>query len=773
MTDNKNYRRILAYCLTPSLLGVSALSAVVQAQESTLALEEVIVTAQKREQTLQDVPISVSAFSTDRLEVMGIDELEDIAGKVPNLFLNTFNSDPTTVRLFIRGIGQNDVQLTQDPSVALYIDGIYVGSSIGSGQETVDLERLEVLRGPQGTLYGRNATGGAVNMISARPDTEEWGFKQLFSVGDYDYFKSRTTVNIPIAGKAGLKLAYMQSERDGFVDNLGEGPDWAVEERKAWRADLTVNFNDRLSLDYGYDQTDIDDTSRLEFIHGAVNPFGLAIFSTEPVPDKRPDEATSFRPLEDSPVQVSGHGLTLTWEASDNLTVKSITGYREVDSDVFHDGTPTVGILGDNPASWSDRQTDFEQWTQEFQFLGSAFDDRLEYVAGLYYYTDDSSQTVSRSWSVLGMRDPNDFTSSENESLAAFGEFTYTPASLESWHFTLGLRYSEDKREAFRINENSITFAALGGFTAANCADPYFGGNACPPDPDGVVAGADYEDEFENFNPSFTVAYDATDDINIYGKVVSGYKSGGTSQRSANPDAFAAGFDEEEVVSYELGFKGRFWDSRMAFNAAVFYMEIDGFQASVQTGATAGDRDFTPIDENEIAGVEADLTVLLAENLELRLGYGYLDTQMGVDEIDTLLDTGETQVTQVVPEIAYAPKNSFTAALDYSFTSSIGNWNFHLGYAYQDAAVTSLNEFDNLPTDDRGLLDGNITLADIDAGPGKLRVSLWGKNITDEEYIIVNTGSLRELFPGGALGLSPWTTWGDPRTYGATVEFVY
>ena len=772
MMDKNKASRIAAYILTPPLICVSALSAVAQAQENSLALEEVIVTAQKREQTLQDVPISVSAFGTERLEVMGIDELEDIAGKVPSLFLNTFNSDPTTVRLFIRGIGQNDVQLTQDPSVALYIDGIYVGSSIGSGQETVDLERLEVLRGPQGTLYGRNATGGAVNMVSARPDTEEWGFKQLFSVGDYDYFKSRTTVNIPIAGKAGLKLAYMLSERDGLVDNLGEGPDWAVEEREAWRVDLTVNLNDSLSLDYGYDQTEIDDTSRLEFIHGAVNPFGLATFSTEPVPDQRPNTATSFRPLEDSPVEVSGHSLTLTWEASDSLTIKSITGYREVDSDVFHDGTPTVGILGNNPASWSDRQTDFEQLTQEFQFLGSAFDDRLEYVAGLYYYEDDSTQSVE-SWSVLGLRDPNDFTSSENESLAAFGEFTYTPENMESWHFTLGLRYSKDKREAFRINENSITFAALGGFTDANCADPYFMGAVCPADPGGVVAGASYDDEFENFNPAFTIAYDATEDINIYGKVVSGYKSGGTSQRSANPDAFAEGFDEEEVVSYELGFKGRFWDSRMTFNAAVFYMEIDGFQASVQTGGTAGDRDFTPIDNNEIAGVEADLTVLLVENLELRLGYGYLDTEMGVDQIDTLLDTGETQVTQVVPEIAYAPKNSFTAALDYNIYSSIGDWTFHLGYAYQDAAVTSLNEFDNLPTDDRGLLDGSITLANVDAGPGKLRLSLWGKNITDEEYIIVNTGSLRELFPGGALGLSPWTTWGDPRTYGATIEFVY
>ena len=151
-------------------------SGIAVAQQSRLMLEEVIVTAQKREQTLQDVPISVAAFDTSKLQKMGIDELEDIGAKVPNLFINNFNNDSSTVRLFIRGIGQNDVQLTQDPSVALYIDGVYVGTSVGSGMETVDLQRIEVLRGPQGSLYGRNATGGAVNLISQRPNLDAVGF---------------------------------------------------------------------------------------------------------------------------------------------------------------------------------------------------------------------------------------------------------------------------------------------------------------------------------------------------------------------------------------------------------------------------------------------------------------------------------------------------------------------------------------------------------------------------------------------------------------------
>jgi iron complex outermembrane receptor protein len=741
------------------------------AQQSGLVLEEVIVTAQKREQTLQDVPISVSAFTGDMLQTMGIDELEDIGAKVPNLFLNAFNNDPNTVRLFIRGIGQNDVQLTQDPSVALYIDGVYVGTSVGSGMETVDLARIEVLRGPQGTLYGRNATGGAVNLISERPNTDSFGFKQRLDVGDYGLFKSRTSVNLPFAGHSAVKLAYLHSERDGLSDNDGPGDDWAQEDRDAWRFDLTSEFGDTIVLDYAFDYTESKDSSRLEFIHGAENPLGLATFSTPPAPG-RPDDAIAFRPIEAGDAEVYGHTLILSWELSDSLTVKSITGYRNVDSSFAHDGTPTVGILGSNSASWSDRSTDFDQFSQEIQLLGELWDDQLEYAAGLYYYEDDSSQSAEAA-SVLGPRDPHDYTDSNNDSLAVFGQFTYTPVSMARWHFTLGARYSKDNREAKRTNENSITFAELGGYTPENCADPYFQGAACPPDPGAVIAGTSYDEDFSNFNPSFTVAYDWSDDVNVYGKVVTGYKSGGTSQRSANPESFARGFDEEDVISYELGLKGRFWESRVSLNAAVFYMEIDGFQASVQTGSTAGDRDFTPVDDNDISGVEADLTVLLARGLELSLGYGYLDTQMGVDEIDTLLSTGEVQTTQVVQEIAYAPENSFTAALNYSRSLDYGDLNLYLGYSYQDGSVTSLNEFDNLNLDDRGLWDADITLSNVQIAKGKLRLSVWGKNLADEEYLLVNTGSLRALFPNGLLGLSPWSTWGDPRTYGATLEYAY
>lgn len=723
------------------------------AQSAALALEEVIVTAQKRAESIQDVPISITAFSSEKLEVMGIADIEDIGANVPNLVLNTFNNDANTVRLFIRGIGQNDVQLTQDPSVALYIDGVYVGTSIGSGIETVDLERIEVLRGPQGTLYGRNATGGAVNLVSRPPNVEAVEFKQRLSVANFNGLQSKTTLNVPLSTLTGgddiaaAKFTYLYSERDGFVENLGVGPDWGLEDRSAFRFDVRIAPTDSLTIDYAYDYSEIEDTSRFEQIRVGDTSSGLIASFSEPANESRLDKALPLREIGESQLEVSGHTLTVAWDVNDDFSIKSITGYRDVDTQVFHDGSPTVGsIVGGSSITLSDRDTQFEQFSQELQFVGVAMDERLEYVAGIYYYDDDSSQ-ISEGEAVIPRLD--DETTAANESLAVFTQLTYTPAALdERLHLTLGARYAEDKRKAFRINENAATFVALGG---------------------DEIVGVNYDDSFENFNPSVTVAYDLSPDLNLYAKWVTGYKSGGTSQRSANPENFSTGFDQEEVDSYEIGIKGLALDSRISFSAAVFSIDIDGYQTSVQTGATAGDRDFTPIDGVSVDGFEMDVTALIMENLEVSLGYGYLDTDMGVETVMILDANDVLQTIGIEKKVAYAPDNSLTAAIDYSMP--VGDWNLmmHLGYTYQDGAVTSTNAADNLNTDDRGLFDANITLSNIEVGGGSLNVSLWGKNLTDDEYLMVSTAALAN----SGFSIFDWSTYGDPRTYGLTLSYDY
>ncbi len=818
-------------------------------------LDEIIVTAEKREQSLQDVPISIAAFTADDLDVYGIDELEDIGQNVPNFYLNNFNNDANTVRLFIRGIGQNDVQVTQDPSVALYIDGVYVGTSIGSGIESLDLERVEILRGPQGTLYGRNATGGAVNLISAKPVIGELGGKLDMTGGNYNIMKVKGSVNLPVGDHTALKLGVLRSERDGVVENLGPGLDWGTEDRWGFRADLRIQPADNFTIDYSYDRSELRDSSRFEQPAGAIVPnlLGGQSFSsdgltfaqvvspvpvigtpdglggtfnglpalvgafTTPITSDRLDSAVAARPVTANDVVVEGHSLNLSWDVAENLTIKSISSYREVQSDNNHDGTPTLNtgfglvvipggtstvvlpgaIVGGGTASVTQQRKvfDYKQYSTELQAIGNAEmgGTSIDYVAGIYYYHDEAEE-MNTGVNIFP-RDTNNATS-ENESLAFYGQATITPGAFEERaHLTLGARWSQDDREATRINENSLNFVLAGGVTAGNCVNPALAtalatAGACvagvPAVPGGTVFNAPYSNDFDNFSPSVTLAFDVTDDVNIYAKWVNGYKSGGTSTRSATLPLFASGFQEEEVTSYEIGLKGDFFDNTLRVNAAAFMMEQDAFQLSVQTGASAGDRDFIGVDGNEITGFELDVDWAVTDNLTLSGSYGYLDTEYGQSTLSYIDSLSRPVVVTLAPGLSYAPENSWTAVMDYHREiANAMDFNLNVRYSYQDGSITSSNDgtattnpaplpptiggADNRQLDDRSILDATLTLRPL-ASPGwaeNVKVSFWGKNLLDEEYQLINAGSF------AFIGISDQATYGDPRTYGVSLGIEF
>lgn len=717
-------------------LVLCSLSSAVSAQNASPVLEEVVVTAQKREQSLQDVPISVVAYGREDLEKRDIQSLTDIGASVPNFYVNTTNNSPTSVRLFIRGIGQNDVQITQDPSVALYLDGVYIGTSVGAGFDGVDVERMEVLRGPQGTLYGRNATGGAVNIITKRANVEDWEFRQDFTAGNDGIFRSKTILNAPIAEKAAAKISYYHTERDGVVDNNGPGEDFGMKDNDSLVLDLRLALTEFFTLDYRYEAVDGSSSQRFEQVTEA-GPGVLAGRTTiNEVSSDRLDSVTSLRPIKENGLDIDGHSLFLDWEINDFLTAKSITSHRELDNQYYSDPLATsqgdyTPFGGVGAPSYSVSTAEFEQFSQELQLLGDT--EQFNYVVGLYYYEDESEQDGEGSMTLAELR-PTDYSSAENRSMAVFGQATYTPAAMDNrWHLTMGARYSDDNRKATRDNQ-------IADFT----------GN--------------YDEDFDNFNPSFTLAFDIDDTMNVYGKVVSGYKSGGTSQRSANKELFARGFDEEDVLSYELGFKGDLWNQRARFNAAVFHMELDGLQTSIQTGGTPGERDFLPIDDNTIDGAELDLTLLIVEGLTFSFNYGYLDTELGEDSIDT-----PEQTFELVPEMSYSPEHSYSMALDYYRAMSNGELGFNINYGYQDEVSTSVNDLDNTTLDDYGLWGAAISWSDIKLGnmPGSIRFLLWGKNLADEEYGTVSTAAW------SFFGASEVVTFGDPRSYGLTASYIY
>lgn len=708
------------------------------AAERKLVLEEVLVTAQKRTESLQDVPISVVAMDQRTLELRAIDELKDISLDIPNFDINTFPSDSTTVRLFIRGIGQNDAQITQDPSVALYLDGVYIGTSVAAGFEGVDIERIEVLRGPQGTLYGRNATGGAVNIITRRASVDALEFRQDLAVGNLDKFQSKTMVNVPLGETLAAKLNYNVTERDGFVQNNGPGEDFSSEDRESLVLDLRWFASEEVTLDYRFETAEIKDAEPFnQLLNDPATSDGiisdLTTFHGGFDPD-RLDEITSQRFIPAADQKIDAHTLWVHWDINDVLQLESITGYRDLDSFSPSDFLPTATVPQGAPVLGR-FMTDFEQFSQELQLLGNT--EHWEFVAGLYYYQDEAFQD-NFDGVTLGQGGLVNTTDSENWSAAAFSQATWNPAWMgRRWRFTLGGRYSVDERKAERNNQSSQS--------------PFIGS---------------YDENFSNFSPSAVVAYDLTEDVNVYGKIETGYKSGGTSVRSARAELFAEGFDEEEIVSYELGFKGGFWEGRGRYNAALFYMEIDGLQTSIQTDPISpGGRDFLPIDNNETLGVEVDTNVLLAEGLTFSFSYGYLDTELGQSTL--IADVGlSAEVNESQP---YAPEHSFYTAFDYLIPVDNGALNFNLNYGWQDEVSSNVLLDGNFIVDSYGLLGAAASWSEIRLGslPGSLRLLLWGRNLLDEEY---GSSGQTALEPFGA---DETQVFGEPRTYGLTLTYRY
>ena len=709
-------------------------------EEGTRAtgLEEVIVTAERREASLQETPISVLAFGTGSLEKLGVDDLGDIQHSVPNLVMRQFPNSQASLRTYMRGVGNNDVGMSTDPSVAVYIDGIYVARSIGLGSEVASLERIEVLRGPQGSLYGRNTIGGAINMITAKPKGE-WGFTGGLSAGDRDYAKARAEIDTPRAAGLAAKLSLMSSQKDGWVENNGAGPDFGDNDSLAGR--LAVNWSpvDGFTADYAYDYTDVD-SGTIYYQNIGPSLFG---FESVPYRDDRQNDVRPRVPFKESSVEVSGHALTLSWDISDAVTLKSLTGYRELDQHIYQDygANPNTTRLYANAPFLN---------AQELQLLGSLLDGGLDYVLGAYYFEEDGDEDEQNYITLpLAYYPPyppdmtlNEFTlpqrvsSAHNDASALYGHFTWTPEMLaRRLHLTLGLRYSEDERE----------------IKTAQYFDGY------------EFFSAHADDSWDNTSTDFTVSYDLDENVNVYAKYVEGYKTGGFNIRGTSLVAATTPVSEETVSTWEAGIKSQFLDDRLRLNAAVFTSDYEDIQLSF---AQIGDPTNTVLynaGKATIDGAEVDLTALITDALVLTVGYGYLDAS-----VDEVIDpnTGANLVKTAKYALPSAPDNSFTADLDYTFPSfGYGELALNVNYSYVDDT-----EFVSTPTfgydiHDYELWNARLTLRELCVGEGRAAVALWGRNLADEEYLLDGI----ESFPWSQM-VAPF---GESRTWGVDVTYEY
>lgn len=683
---------------------------------SSGGLDEIIVTAQKRAESLQDTPISIAALDAEALETKRVTSLVELASGVPNVQISPGTVSPNSVRIMIRGIGQLGNEVTRDAPVAVYQDGVYLGRTQGMGNELADLERVEVLRGPQGTLYGRNATGGAINFITKAPELGEFSFEQKFTVANLDEFRSRSAVNIPVGDVLAIGLSYVRAKRDGFIRNIGSGEPWFGSlDRNGFRAAALWTPGEALEARYTFDYTKIKDTSNF----AAVVPFF-------PPEAERPKTGSPFvEDFQPNSTRVQGHNLTLSYALSDMVSLKSITGYRKLDGFEYQDFN--TGVFGPFSLSRVSDKTDQKQFSQEFQVIGDAIDGRLQYIAGLYYFTEKGdSSSLQRTPTGRNLRT----ATFKNEAYAVFGQGTFTPAFLDQrLHLTVGLRWSKDERKASLLNVSTPLSGSA--FT--------------------LIDGSG-DNSFNDVSPSGTLQFDITEDVNIYAKVVKGYKSGGFSLTASSPASFARGFGPEEIISYEAGLKSELFDRRVRFNFAVFYNDYKDIQTNVINTRDARIYDVINAGKAVTKGFDADITVLIAQGLTIQGSYGYVDAKY-----KEVVDLEGNDITKnfVMP---HAPENSFSVSANYtSPETSIGKFDATLSYDWQDRFV-SLGTDRRYAVASNGLLNASLGLSGLGGLEG-WRLAVWGRNLTDETYYL-------STFPTGI----PTAFFGLPRTYGVDVS---
>lgn len=690
------------------------------------ALEEIIVTAQKRSESLQETPISLVAMGSEELETLAISEIDDLGGNIPNFRSTPHPNSATTPRVFIRGVGNFDDQITQDPSVAIYLDGVYLGRTQGMGMELADLQRIEVLRGPQGTLYGRNATGGAVNFITVAPNTSQWEFKQQVTLGNRNRQASKSMINTPLGDDSALKVYFLISRENGFIDNQGAGENrYGDERRKAGKVDFQWSASANARLRYAYDR------SRIEDAPDYLSPTSLGQSAARP---SRSHAGT--QQIESNDATAEGHNLTAQWDLDERNSLKSISSYRTVDSYNYQDYLSGTGRR--NTPFFVESWVDQNQFSQELQIIGDYLPNGVEYVVGLYYFEEKADGEIFNGLPGFGIRQYS-YSKIDNSALAGYGELTVTPDQFDQrLHITPGIRWSRDRRAADLVRNNQLI---SNGQVISGSNQSAVGGR-----------------KFIELTPAITVTYDVSENRKLYAKINEGYKAGGFNIRASSIQFFQNGFGEESLRSYELGLKAEWLKRRVRTNIAVFESDYDDIQLNAQSDVSDPSKaDILNAGGATIQGVEIDITAALTSATRLELNYGYLNARY-----DEITDGIGRDVTANY-EFVNAPQHSYRLNLGWDIANTkFGFLEANINYTWSDDRfITSSTVNGKYIIESYGLTDVRLSLIDVPGvSIGRLRAAIWVKNLNDKEYAYLNGP------PFGGI-----TAWGDPRTYG--IDFIY
>ena len=733
-------RLVKTVLLAGAAWGALSASAVAQqASTETQAsnVDDVIVTARRREETLKDVPISVSALGAERLEETGATDITALQQQTPNATVQVARGSNSTLISFIRGIGQQDPLWGFEPGVGLYIDDVYVARPQGAVLDIFDIERIEVLRGPQGSLYGRNTVGGAIKYVTSRLDPNSPELTLRGAYGSYNQIDLMAQGSMPVTDKLRIGAAIASYDRDGYGENLNTGAEHYDKDVLAGRVSVEFQPYDNAFFRLAYDR--VEDKSNPRHGHREIAGVGPGAG----VPDSVYD---TYAGLGDrNKVTTEGVSLTAQVDLNDVWSFKSITAYRTGDTDTLIDFDNTPAPTLDVPAIYGDHQ-----FTQEFQALFSG--ERIQGVAGIFYLDGTASgafDTIAQNFGIV-------IGTAGYVKTTSIALFTDVNLDLtDRLHLGLGARYTMDDKTGYVFRANYL------GATRS----PLLGGTARAP----ILLRTDYtrSNTFDQFTPKASLSYDFSDQLTGYASYSKGFKSGGFDMRG---DAILTpntvnGYQPETVDSYEIGLKGSAFDRRLSFSSAVFYNEYQDQQVTTQVPAVGGIASFVDnVGSSKFFGAEVEGSVVLTDSLTANVAIGYLDSKFE-EFLRFNLTTGQYEDISSLVVLQNAPKWTGYLGLTWRGDVAGGSLAVTPSVSYRDDY--SQFEFPNpiLDQDAFALVDLSVVWTD----PSRTwTVGVYGKNLTDEEYRVGGYN-----FAGAAYNDSLIGYYGPPRTVTASLQYKF
>ncbi|RLQ22538.1 TonB-dependent receptor [Seongchinamella sediminis] len=761
----------------PALAVLPLALAVSQAAQAQPQLEEVIVTAEKRSQSIQDVPLSVASLDGSNIEVGKVEGLNDIAYRTPGLTFNQFNvGEP---RIYIRGIGNSSDSAASDPAVGVFLDEVYIGRTGGIGFDLFDLERIEILRGPQGTLYGKNTNGGAVNIVTSRP-SQESEMRVRGSIGSDGLLHLQGLASGGLGDNTAGKLVFSWRERDGFGKNVitadeiasmgdfsqsplirksigaaNSGDDMGDVESWSVRGQVLFDIGDSAELLLGADYADTETNGSCRHIQNLDNAIaGLGPFWEGAMSDRyKSDERNCASQFDTTQERESG-GLMARFEYDMSFaTLTSITAWRFSDYNILDDltGLPLIDLDAPSPPGVplppgsftgpenvidaSDEEA--SQWSQEFRLAGST--ERFNWLLGAFYMKEDVERdeefytqysTLLQGLGLAGTGDVLFTQDNTTESVAVYGQADWHIS--EQFTLTYGVRWAEDEKD---ITQNAIDL-----LDTTPSGVPLI----LPEFPAPVSAS----DSWSKVTQKLSLAWHPWDGMMLYATYSEGYKSGAFQSQTNLPSTAAQPVEPEFVKNREVGMKSTWWDKRMQFNLSYFDMDYEDLQVFELNSLFL----LTLLNAQATSeGVEASFDILPTENLSISASYNWNDASY-----DEFINSNGVDLSGNY--LAFAPEQAYTISGNYRWPMQGGSTlDFGVTYSWKDDYFLGPQNRDVEKQQAEGLLDASISWASEDAS---LTVDVWGKNLTDElvlsNQIVDPTGVTSEFYKA-------------PRTYGVTL----